>query len=228
MLYNRHMYAILVEDDRENASFVSKGLKDQGFTCVIAPDGETGWRKMLAEPFDIAIVDIRLPGMSGFELIRRLREVGNRIPIVVLSALDQPGDKICGLNIGADDYLAKPFALNELIARVNALLRRTTGRPAEERIVIRDLVVDTVARKAFRNGNDINLTPREYCLLEYLVRNARRTVTVKMILREVWKYDSTPLTKVVEARMCLLRKKLCQGGEDELIHTVRGFGYVLK
>ena len=222
------MKALIIEDDRENAAYVSRGLQSMGLLCETACDGESGYRLLVSSNFDIAVVDIQLPGMSGLELIRILRESGNRIPIIILSALNQAGDKICGLNIGADDYLSKPFALNELTARVNALLRRTTGAPVGERIIVRDLLVDTTERKAYRDGHLLDLTNREYGILEYLARNAQRTITIKMILQEVWKYNAAPLSKVVETRLCLLRKKLNQHGKADTIHTVRGFGYVLS
>lgn len=222
------MKALIVEDDRENAAFVSRGLQSMGFLCETAHDGEHGHHLLASDNFDIAVIDIQLPGISGLELIRRLRESGNRIPVIILSALNQAGDKICGLNIGADDYLSKPFALNELKARVNALLRRATGTPAGERIIVRDLLVDTTERKAYRAGHLLELTQREYGILEYLARNAQRTITIRMILQEVWKYNATPLSKVVETRLCLLRKKLNQHGTGDIIHTVRGFGYVLR
>lgn len=222
------MRVIIIEDDFETASFVTNGLEDLGYECTVSSSAESGLKQLTNKSYDLAVVDIQLPGISGLELVRRLREQGNRIPILILSSLGQPADKICGLNIGADDYLAKPFALNELTARVNALLRRSTAPRADRPIRIRDILIDTKNRKVIRNGRNISLTAQEYKILEYLASNPGRVLTVKMILQEVWRYDSVPITTVVETRMCVLRKKLCANGEKNVIHTVRGFGYVLR
>ena len=222
------MKALIVEDDAENADFVAKGLFAIGFSSDIAKTAEEGLDHLASENYDIAIVDVQLPGMSGFELTRQLRDNCSKVPILILSSLNQAADRISGLNLGADDYLTKPFALNELTARVNAILRRTSSARAGERLKVRDLVIDLSSRKAFRHGRLLDLTTREYDLLAYMARNAARTVTVDMILREVWNCHSIPLTTVVESMLCKLRKKLCENGERELIHTIRGFGYVLR
>lgn len=222
------MRVAIIEDDAETASFVANGLEELGFKCTTLATAESGLKQLTDRPHDLAIVDIQLPGISGLELIRRLREQGNKIPILILSSLGQPADKISGLNIGADDYLGKPFALNELTARVNALLRRATAPAIRKLIRIKDITIDTQGRKVVRNGRTITLTGQEYKILEYLACNPGRVLTVKMILQEVWRYDSVPLTTVVETRMCVLRKKLCANGEKNVIHTIRGFGYVLR
>jgi len=221
------MKALIVEDDRDNAAFVAKGLFGIGLTSEIAADGETGLARLSDGGYDLAIVDVQLPGISGLELVRQVREGGNRLPILILSSLNQPADKISGLNIGADDYLSKPFALNELTARVNAVLRRSIPAPTPGRLTVRDLTLDVLTRHVVRGGRTVSLTQKEYVLLECLCRNAGRTVSVGMILREVWQCDSAPLTTVVETMVCKLRRKLCERGESDLIRTVRGFGYVL-
>ena len=222
------MKALIIEDDTETADFVAKGLFGIGLASDHAETGEQGLALLASQPYDIAIVDIQLPKLSGLELIRQLREGGNTVPIIILSSLSQAADRISGLNIGADDYLAKPFALNELTARVNAILRRSVPLRTGDTIEIRDLVVDRIRRKAYRRRRLLDLTAKEFDLLEYMARNATRTITVNMILQEVWNCYSTPLTTVVESMLCKLRKKLCENGESELIHTIRGFGYVLK
>ena len=222
------MKALIVEDDPENALFVSKGLFGIGFTSRIVGDGVAALKAIKAHAYDIAIVDIQLPKMSGFELIRQLREANNPIPVLILSSLNQAADRISGLNIGADDYLTKPFALNELTARVNAILRRTQAVEPRRTLTVGELKLDASTEKAYRNGRLLDLTHKEFELLFYLASNATHTVTVNMILQTVWKCDSSPLTTVVESMLCKLRRKLSVRGESELIHTVRGFGYVLR
>ena len=229
MVYNVDMTKVIIADaDRKNAAFVAAGFERQGFQCALAADAASFLRLLSGENFALAVMDVLLPDQPGLELIRRLRKDGNPLPVIILSALGESGDKISGLNAGADDYMSKPFDLNELIARAQAILRRTGPQTNRDRIVIRDLVIDTLQHKVYRNGRPICLTPREYALLEFLALNTGRTVTPRMIMQAIWEYDAVPLTTVVGTRLCLLRKKLCAQGEDELIHTVRGFGYVLK
>lgn len=222
------MRALIVEDDIKTANFVARGLFEIGLSNEIVNNGEDALVKLVDDIYDIAIVDIQLPGLSGFELIRRLRESGNKIPVLILSALNQTADRISGLNIGADDYLTKPFALNELTARVNAILRRTAPH-ASDTLVIRHLSIHRLERKAYLQGKLLDLTPREYALLEYMAQNANRTVTADMILRNVWGDSIPSMTTVVESMVCKLRHKLCPNKRSEnLIFTVRGFGYVLR
>lgn len=222
------MRALIVEDDLKTANFVARGLFEIGLSNEIVGSGEDALIRLVDDIYDIAIVDIQLPGLSGFELIRRLREQGNKIPVLILSSLNQTADRISGLNIGADDYLTKPFALNELTARINAILRRTAPHTSDT-IVVRDLRIDRLNRKAYRQGMLLDLTPREYALLEYMAQNTNRTITADMILQNVWGNTIPSLTTVVESMICKLRHKLCPDKKsDNLIFTVRGFGYVLK
>lgn len=222
------MNALVVEGDRAIATKAAGNLSELGLGCVVARDGRTGLRKLLSGNFCLALVDTELAGISGIELIRRARACDDKTPIVILSAKNEVGDRVCGLNIGADDYLAKPFSPKELQARVNALLRRAGMELKRNRISFHDLELNVLERKAMRGGQDLELTPREYEILEYMVRNANRTVSLGQILKDVWKCSAPPLTTIVETRLCLLRKKLRRNGRPDLIHTLRGFGYVLK
>ena len=222
------MNALVVEGDRTIATQAVGDLSELGLGSVVARDGRTGLRKLLSGNFCLALVDTELPGISGIELIRRARACDDKTPIVILSAKNEVGDRVCGLNIGADDYLAKPFSPKELQARVNALLRRAGMELKRNRISFQDLELNVLERRALRGGRDLELTPREYEILEYMVRNANRTVSLGQILKEVWKCSAPPLTTIVETRLCLLRKKLRRNGRPDLIHTLRGFGYVLK
>lgn len=222
------MKALIVDGNSNDARRTANCLAALGLSSVIARNGNEGLRRLLADEFCLVVTDTALKGISGLELIRRARAERDKTPILILSAQSQIGDRVCGLDIGADDYLTKPFSPNELQARANALLRRVNMEMHRGRLTFRDLVLNLARRTAFRGNRQLALTPREYAILEYLLRNANRTVSVAMILQEVWDCDARPTTTMVETRMCILRKKLCQNGEDELIHTLRGFGYVLK
>ena len=222
------MNALVVEGDRTIATQAVGDLSELGLGSVVARDGRTGLRELLSGNFCLALVDTELAGISGIELIRRVRACDDKTPIVILSAKNEVGDRVCGLNIGADDYLAKPFSPKELQARVNALLRRTGMELKRNRISFRDLELNVLERRALRGGHDLELTPREYEILEYMVRNANRTVSLGQILKDVWKCSAPPLSTIVETRLCLLRKKLRKAGLPDPIHTLRGFGYVLK
>ena len=222
------MKALIIDGNGTDARMAADSLAKLGLVCVIARNGKEGLRRLLADEFCLAVTDTVLKGISGIELIRRTRAAQNKTPILILSAQSQIGDRVCGLDIGADDYLTKPFSPNELQSRANALLRRVNMEMHRNRLRFRDLVLNLAERTAFRGSRQLELTPREYAILAYLLRNANRTVSVAMILQEVWDCATRPTTTMVETRMCLLRKKLCLNGEDELIHTLRGFGYVLK
>ena len=222
------MNALVVEGERTIATQAVSALSELGLCCMIARDGRAGLRKLLSGGFCLALVDTELADISGIELIRRARACDDKTPIVILSERNEVGDRVCGLNIGADDYLAKPFSPKELQARVNALLRRAGMEQKRNRISFHDLELNVLERKALRGGRDLELTPREYEILEYMVRNANRTVSLGQILKEVWKCSAPPLTTIVETRLCLLRKKLRRNGRPDMIHTLRGFGYVLK
>ena len=223
------MRALIVEDDKETVDFVSTGLAEKGFACDSAASGEDGLRKISAHPYDIAIIDITLAGsMSGLDLIKTARKRGVTTPIIVLSALNTAADKIDGLNCGADDYLGKPFARNELVARVTAHIRRTSYAQNYDVLRVKDLSLCMETHEVKRGDRCINLTTGEFALLELLMRNARRTIPARMILQSVWNMDYVPSSKIVETRICSLRKKLCANGEQNVIFTARGFGYVLR
>lgn len=221
------MNVLIIDDDGKSAAIAARGLTAHGYRCSIAPSGEKGLKLAASAAPDIILLDVELPGISGLEVIRRLRESDNETPIIVASALCEPGDRISGLNLGADDYLAKPFCLDELIARVNAVLRRHVPQTSK-RITVRGLSIDLPTRTVICRDRKIDLTSQEYRLLEYLARNAGRILSLKMIHEDVWGLTTPRTTKIVETRICVLRKKLGLTGNDEIIHTVKGFGYVLK
>ncbi|MEH0022225.1 MAG: response regulator transcription factor [Desulfobacter sp.] len=222
------MRILLVEDDQKIALFVEKGLKSSGFAVDLADTGPLGLDMALGTSYDTLIVDIMLPEMDGFTLIEKLRAKGNNTPIIVLSARGRVGDRVKGLEAGADDYLTKPFSFSELLARVQALIRRAGNQTDPVSLSYSDLVVDIVKRQVRRGNEMIELQPLEFSLLEYLVRNRERVVSKTMIMEHVWNYNFDPMTNVVEARICRLRDKIDKGYPDKLIHTVRGAGYVLK
>ena len=222
------MRILVIEDDAKTAGFVEAGFRESGFTVTVARDGEEGLRWATSGGFDVATVDIMLPKLDGLSLIRRLRAAGNHLPVIVLSARGAVDDRIRGLNAGGDDYLSKPFSLSELIARVQALLRRATGTGTETSLVVGDLVLDLLTRRVERAGRRVDLQPLELQLLEYLMRNQGRVVSRTTIMEHVWNYDFDPRTNVVESRVCRLREKIGPGPDGHpLIRTVRGFGYVL-
>jgi two-component system, OmpR family, response regulator len=222
------MRALLVEDDHTIAAFVTKGLKEAGFTVDHAADGVTGLGLARQGPHDVAIVDLMLPALDGLSLIESMRREGVRTPVLILSARQSVDDRVRGLTIGGDDYLTKPFAFPELLARVHALIRRSTGTPPPTELAAGDLRLDLVSRRAARAGREIELRPREFALLEYLMRNAGRVVSKTMILSHVWDYSFDPQTNVVDVLVFRLREKIDKGFPTKLIHTVRGAGYVLK
>jgi len=222
------MRLLLVEDDEKIAKFVEKGLKASGFAVDVAGTGPDGLDMALGADFDTLIIDIMLPGMDGFSLIEKLRANGKNTPIIVLSARGRVGDRVKGLEAGADDYLTKPFSFSELLARVQALIRRAGNSTEPVSLSYGDLSVDIVKRQVKRGEDSIELQPLEFSLLEYLVRNRERVVSKTMIMEHVWNYNFDPMTNVVEARICRLRDKIDKGYPSKLIHTVRGAGYVLK
>ena len=222
------MRILLVEDDLKIASFIKKGLDASGFTIDHAADGEKGYDLALMEPYAAAIVDIMLPKMDGLTLIRRLRDNNVSMPVLILSARDAIDDRVKGLQIGGDDYLTKPFAFSELLARLQALIRRSGNTIEPTRLKAGDLSVDLLSRDVVRRGKKIELQPLEYSLLEYLIKNKERVVSKTMIMEHVWNYNFDPQTNVVEARICRLRDKIDKGFDQKLIQTIRGVGYVLK
>jgi two-component system, OmpR family, response regulator len=222
------MRLLLIEDDEKIASFVKKGFKSEGFAVDHACDGITGLDLALTEPYDTAVVDLMLPGLDGLSLIERLRQEKVMTPVIILSAKGSIDDRVKGLQTGGDDYLSKPFAFSELLARVQALIRRASGAQEPTRLSYGDLSIDMLTREVRRGGSRIDLQPLEYSLLEYLMRNAGRVVSKTMIMEHVWDYHFDPQTNVVEARICRLRDKVDKEFEEKLIHTVRGVGYALR
>jgi two-component system OmpR family response regulator len=220
--------ALIVEDDPTIASFVSNGLREAGFTVDEAADGTMGLELARSAPHDVAVVDLMLPGLDGISLIQQLRAAGIRTPVLILSAKQSVNDRVKGLDVGGDDYLTKPFAFPELLARVHALIRRSGHTAASTQLTAGDLSLDLLARTAVRGGREIELRPREFALLEYLMRNAGRVVTKTMILSHVWDYTFDPQTNVVDVLVFRLREKVDKGFPTKLIHTVRGSGYVLR
>ena len=222
------MRILVVEDDKKIASFVKKGLEAAGFAVDHAPDGEEGLHLALTESYDAAIIDLMLPRLDGLTLIENIRKDKINTPIIILSAKGSIDDRVRGLQTGSDDYLTKPFAFSELLARVQALIRRATGTSEPSTLSLADLTMDLLARETYRGGKKIELQPKEFSLLEYLMRNAGKVVSKTMIMEHVWDYHFDPQTNVVEARVSRLRDKIDKGFGDKLIHTVRGVGYVLK
>ena len=222
------MRALIVEDDPTIASFVARGLKEAGFSVDQAADGVAGLELARTGPHDVAVVDVMLPKLDGMALIEAMRREGIRTPVLILSARQSVTDRVKGLEIGGDDYLTKPFAFPELLARVNALIRRASGTPPQTQLTVGDLTLDLMSRRAIRAGREIELRSREFALLEYLMRNAGRVVSKTMILSHVWDYAFDPRTNVVDVLVFRLREKIDKGFPTRLIHTVRGMGYVLK
>lgn len=222
------MRILLVEDDLKIASFIIKGLKASGYAVDHAREGEKGLELALTEPYDTAIIDIMLPKRDGLSLIEILRRENIRTPVIILSAKGSIDDRVKGLQTGGDDYLTKPFAFSELLARVQALIRRASGAAEPTRLTVGDLSVNLLTREVTRGGRNIELQPIEFSLLEYLMRHAGRVVSKTMIMEHVWNYDFDPQTNVVEARICRLRDKIDRDFHPKLIQTLRGVGYVLK
>jgi heavy metal response regulator len=222
------MRLLLVEDDLQIASFIMKGLKQAGFVIDHAIDGEDGLHMALYEPYDAAIIDIMLPKLDGLTLIEELRRKKVATPVIILSAKRSIDDRIKGLQTGSDDYLTKPFSFLELLARVQALIRRATRATEPTRLSVGDLSMDLLKREIFRAGEKIDLQPREFSLLEYLLRNTGRVVSKTMILEHVWDYNFDPQTDVVDVLVCRLRSKVDRDFDEKMIHTIRGVGYVLE
>ena len=222
------MRILVVEDDKKIASFVARGLKEAGFAVDQAENGEDGLRLALAHPYDTAVMDLMLPKLDGLSLIEELRKKKVLTPVLILSAKRSVDDRVKGLQAGGDDYLTKPFSFVELLARVQALIRRASRETEPTRLVTGDLAIDLLAREVTRAGSRIDLQPREFALLEYLMRNAGRVVSKTMILEHVWGYDFDPLTNVVDVLVSRLRNKVDRQFEKKLIQTHRGVGYALK
>jgi two-component system copper resistance phosphate regulon response regulator CusR len=222
------MRILIVEDERKVASFVRQGLEEEGHAVTVASDGSEALAHLFEEPtYDLVVLDLTLPKRDGLSVLRELRAQRLTTPVLVLSGRAQVADKVAGLDFGADDYLTKPFAFDEFLARVRALLRRGGGqRPAV--LQLDDLLLDPATRVVSRGGRRIDLTPREYALLEYFLRNAGRVLTRPMIAQHVWGLDFDPETNIVDVYVGYLRKEIEKPGERRLLHTVRGVGYVVK
>jgi two-component system OmpR family response regulator len=222
------MRALVVEDDATIADFVARGLREAGFIVDHASDGESGLRAALQSPYDVAIVDVMLPHRDGLSLIDELRKQRIATPVLILSARRSVDDRVRGLQAGGDDYLTKPFAFTELLARVQALVRRSTQSVGATTLAFEDLEIDLLSRRVTRGGRDIDLRPREFTLLEYLLRHAGRVVSKTMILSHVWGYQFDPQTNVVDVLVSRLRDKIDRPFDRKLLQTVRGVGYVLR
>jgi two-component system OmpR family response regulator len=222
------MRILVVEDDDKIASFVVNGLKQSGFAVDRAKDGEQGIDLALAVGYDAAILDLMLPKLDGLSLLRQLRQKKVTVPVLILSARASVDDRVLGLQSGGDDYLTKPFAFSELLARLQALIRRATHTAEPSHLAVGDLKMDLFSRDVTRNGQRIDLQTREFALLELLLRHAERPVTKAMILEHVWDFSFDPQTNVVDVLMHRLRSKVDKDFPDKLIHTVRGVGYVIK
>ena len=222
------MRILVIEDDPSIAAFVAGGLRESGFTVDEAPDGDVGLDLALAEPYDAAVVDLMLPKRDGLSLIEALRRAGRQTPVLILTARRSIDDRVAGLQAGGDDYLTKPFAFAELLARVQALVRRAQRQPESPRLTVGDLTLDRLTRQVERQGRPIDLRPREFNLLELLMRHPGRVVSKAMILSHVWGYSFDPGSNVVDVLVFRLREKIDKGFATPLLQTSRGAGYVLK
>jgi DNA-binding response OmpR family regulator len=223
----QRMRVLVVEDEKKTASFIRKALQAEGFAVDVLHDGTEALSAIATTPFDVVVLDVMLPGRDGLSVVRQMREKRNAIPVLLLTARGEVSEKVEGLNAGADDYLPKPFALEELVARVRALGRRGSETKAVN-LRVGDLMLNTVTRTAHRGDKTIDLAPREYLLLEYLMRSAGRICGRMAIVEKVWDYDFDPGTNLVDVYVKRLREKVDAEFEPKLLHTVRGVGYVMK
>jgi two-component system, OmpR family, response regulator len=222
------MRVLVIEDDRETALFLQRSLKENGHVADVASDGETGLAMAREGGWDVLIVDRMLPRLDGLSLIETLRREGARTPVLILSALGEVDDRVKGLRAGGDDYLTKPYAFSELLARIEALARRSAPEEANTRLVVGDLVLDRLTHKVTRGGEAIVLQPREFRLLEYLMKHAGQVVTRTMLLENVWDYHFDPQTNVIDVHISRLRSKIDKSFGNPLLHTVRGAGYSIR
>jgi heavy metal response regulator len=221
------MRILIIEDEPGVAAFIRRGLREAGFAVDLADNGNDGCHMACAEPYDLVILDLMLPGRDGFSVLGEMRGRSITTPVICLTARDTVDDRVRGLDLGADDYLAKPFSFAELLARIRAILRRGATL-ASNPIAVGDLSLDVAARQVSRAGRRIELSAREYALLEYLVRHAGQVLSRTMILEKVWDINQDPLTNVVDVHINRLRKKVDHGFAKPLVHTIRGVGYVLS
>jgi two-component system OmpR family response regulator len=222
------MRILIIEDDREAAAYLAKALKEAGHVSDHAADGEDGWHFASGGGYDVLVVDRMLPKRDGLSIVAELRATGDDTPVLILSALGQVDDRVKGLRAGGDDYLAKPYAFTELLARVEALGRRRRPGESETSYKVADLVLDRLSHAVTRNGDEVVLQPREFRLLEYLMKHAGQVVTRTMLLENVWDYHFDPQTNVIDVHMSRLRAKIDKGFESALLHTVRGAGYMIR
>jgi DNA-binding response OmpR family regulator len=222
------MRILVIEDDVKIASFIVKGLEQAGFAVDRAADGEEGLFMATSVPYDAAVIDLMLPGRDGLSVIAAMRRAKIATPVIILSAKRSVEDRVKGLETGSDDYLVKPFTFAELLARVQALIRRSSRATESSRLAVGELSVDLITREVLRSGQAIELQPREFSLLEYLMRHAGRVVSKTMILEHIWSYHFDPQTNVVDVLVCRLRNKIDRDHGRKLIHTIRGVGYVIK
>jgi DNA-binding response OmpR family regulator len=220
------MRVLVVEDDKRVATFIQKGLEQDGLAVDVLHDGDDAGAQAHVVDYDCVVLDLMLPGRSGFQVLRDIRSEKAELPVLILSAQASPEERVVGLNGGADDYMGKPFILAELTARIRALLRR--GKPRETKLRVADLEVDTVRRRVMRAGQSIDLKPKEYALLEFLMHNCDRPVTRSHIIEHVWDIHFDSISNVVDVHINSLRNKIDRGAERPLIHTVRGVGYMLS
>ncbi|WP_209879385.1 winged helix-turn-helix domain-containing protein [Azospirillum soli] len=222
------MKVLVIEDDRQAASYLAKGLKEAGHVVDVANDGKEGLFLAGSEHYDVMIVDRMLPGRDGLSLVEILRATGNDTPVLFLSALGSVDDRVKGLKAGGDDYLTKPFAFSELLARIEVLVRRRSAAQPQTKLTVADLELDLLSRTVKRAGKPIELLPREFALLEFMMRNAGSVVTRTMMLENVWDYHFDPQTNVIDVHIARLRQKIDKDFSVPLIHTVRGAGYSLR
>jgi two-component system, OmpR family, response regulator len=222
------MRILIIEDDDETASYILDGLRNGGHVADHASDGRDGLVLAASRGYDVIIIDRMLPGLDGLAIVKTVRETGHKAPILFLTARGGIDDRVEGLEAGGDDYLTKPFAFSELVARLNALARRPPLSQHQTSLRVGDLNMDLIARRVSRAGKTIELQPREFRLLEYMMRNAGRVVTRTMLLEKVWEFHFDPKTKIVETHISRLRAKINRGADQELIHTIRGSGYVIR
>jgi two-component system OmpR family response regulator len=224
----QEMRVLVIEDDQDSAEYLAKGLRESGHSVELAGDGRDGLIRAAAEHFDVLVVDRMLPGLDGLSLVRHLRATGHATPVLFLSALGEVDDRVRGLRSGGDDYLVKPYAFSELLARVESLGRRPSAAAVTTKLKVGDLEIDLLSRKVTRAGRSIDLQPREFQLLETLMRHPGQVMTRTMLLEQVWDYRFDPQTNVIDDHISRLRQKIDRGFEHPLIHTVRGAGYSLR
>ena len=221
------MRILVVEDEKKVARFLEKGLREEGYSVDVSHDGTDGLLKAHVHDYDLLVLDVMLPGKSGLEVVRELRARESSVPVLLLTARGDQDDIVLGLDAGADDYLTKPFGFDELLARVRALLRRG-GSARPDRLIYDDLELDRVTHKAHRGGDRLDLTPKEFQLLEFLMLNVERVVRRTELLEKVWDLQFDPMSNVIDVHVGHLRRKLRESGDDPLVHTVRGVGYIFQ